>query len=138
MTDQQQQREPDDLMAQARAARGRAYAPYSEFRVGAAIRTEAGKVYTGVNVENVSYPVGVCAERNAIAAAILAEGPGMRLAAVAVSARGPDGQDAPCTPCGACRQAIAEFGDAQVTFLGAKEEIQTVAIGALLPAGFTF
>ena len=138
MTDQHDQPALDDLLAQARTARDRAYAPYSNFLVGAAIRTEAGNVYTGVNVENVSYPVGVCAERNAIGAAILAEGPAMRLSAVAVSARGPDGRDAPCTPCGACRQAIAEFGDARVVFLDTEAAIRTVTIDALLPAGFTF
>ncbi len=91
------------LHREAKTAQRRAYAPYSEFPVGVAIYTDAGKIVTGCNVENASFPLSVCAERNAIAACV-AEGAGMPIACVVV---GPVPQ--PLTPCGACRQVLAEF-----------------------------
>ncbi|MBV7409199.1 cytidine deaminase [Maritimibacter sp. DP1N21-5] len=84
-------------------ARERAYAPYSKFKVGAALRAASGKVYQGVNVENAAYPEGTCAEAGAIAAMIL--GGDTEIAEVAVVGDAP----APVTPCGGCRQKIAEF-----------------------------
>ncbi|MEC7362061.1 MAG: cytidine deaminase, partial [Pseudomonadota bacterium] len=83
----------------------RAYAPYSRFPVGAAIRDETGAVHIGANVENAAYPVGNCAEASAIAAMVMAGG--TRIAEIAVA--GGDGGML-CTPCGACRQRIREFG----------------------------
>ncbi|MGE3876782.1 MAG: cytidine deaminase [Parvibaculaceae bacterium] len=92
------------LIAAAVAARLKAYAPYSRFRVGAAVRDEHGAVHAGCNVENAAYPEGTCAEAGAIAAMIL--GGGRRIAEAAVVGAG----DAPVTPCGGCRQKLREFG----------------------------
>ncbi|MBA3960683.1 MAG: cytidine deaminase [Chthoniobacterales bacterium] len=128
-----------NLLDAAEAARPKAYAPYSFFHVGAAVRTRKGDVYAGCNVENISYPVGICAERNAIAAAVLAEGSKMEIAAIAVAAYGKDGQSVGITPCGACRQAIMEFGQqARVIFTGNKGELRIESIDKLLPDSFTF
>ncbi|WP_367274862.1 cytidine deaminase [uncultured Maritimibacter sp.] len=91
------------LMELAVEARDHAYAPYSHFKVGAAIRAASGKVYQGVNVENAAYPEGTCAEAGAIAAMIL--GGDTEIAEVAVVGDAP----APVTPCGGCRQKLAEF-----------------------------
>ncbi len=131
--------EDRNLLDAAEAARPKAYAPYSFFHVGAAVRTRKGEIYVGCNVENISYPVGICAERNAIAAAIFAEGPGMEIAAVAVAAYGKDGQFVSVTPCGACRQAIMEFGkQARVIFTGNKGNVRSESIDNLLPDSFSF
>ncbi|MDQ7843777.1 MAG: cytidine deaminase [Armatimonadota bacterium] len=92
------------LVRAAAEARRRAYAPYSRFRVGAAVRTADGAVYTGANIENASYPLAHCAERVAIHKAV-SEGH-RRIDTVAVVADGPE----PAMPCGACRQVMAEFG----------------------------
>src|SRR5712691_1482112 len=94
------------MLSAARAAFNSAHAPYSKFRVGSAILTERGNQYSGCNVENSSYGLTSCAERNAIFAAVAAEGSGMRIKAVAVATE----KDGPCAPCGACRQVIFEFG----------------------------
>ncbi|MGA2492896.1 MAG: cytidine deaminase [Roseiarcus sp.] len=96
----------DALFAAAKAARERAYAPYSRFLVGAAIRAPSGAVYSGCNVENAAYPQGSCAEAGAIAAMALAGE--RRIAEIVVVG---DGEDL-CTPCGGCRQRIREFADA--------------------------
>ena len=100
-----------DLLHRARAARQRAYAPYSHFHVGAAILTAEGEVFDGVNVENASYGLTMCAERVAIGAMAAA---GRRGPVVAVAVVG-DGEDA-LTPCGACRQVIFEFGSEAVVY----------------------
>ncbi len=100
-----------DLLHRARAARQRAYAPYSHFHVGAAILTAEGDVFDGVNVENASYGLTMCAERVAIGAMAAA---GRRGPVVAVAVVG-DGEDA-LTPCGACRQVIFEFGPEAVVY----------------------
>jgi cytidine deaminase len=133
--------EIDDLAAQAARVARNAYAPYSAFRVGAAVKTAAGNAYVGCNVENSSFPVGNCAERHAIAAAVAAEGPEMRLVAVAVAALDPLGDSVPCAPCGACRQAIVEFGEhAQVIFRAGADDgpMAIVDAGSLLPGAFSF
>jgi cytidine deaminase len=128
------------LPVRAEQAARNAYAPYSAFRVGAAVRTDAGAVYIGCNVENSAFPVGGCAERHAIAAAVVAEGHAMRLAAIAVVALDPTGEPVPCAPCGACRQAILEFGpDARVIFrTGEADPVVTVTAAELLPGAFSF
>lgn len=127
----------DSLRTLAVQAAHQAYAPYSNLRVGAALRSAAGHAYTGCNVENASYPVGGCAERAAIAAAVQAEGPGFRLQAIAVAAFGSDGAALPVSPCGACRQLLIEFGtDAAVTFRQSDDGWLEVKAGELLPFRF--
>ena len=120
------------LLDKAREVRERAYAPYSDFKVGAALRAASGKVYLGVNVENVAYPEGTCAEAGAIAAMIAAGD--TRIEEVAVIADSP----APVTPCGGCRQKLAEFGGPEVRVtmatLSGQEEVATLA--ELLPRAF--
>jgi len=125
-------RDLTDLRAAARAARAGAYARYSHFTVGAAVETADGRRFTGANVENASYGLTICAERTAVFAAVLA---GARsIAAVAVS--GPDG--ATTSPCGACRQVLAEFGapDVPLTYARADGGWTDTTLGALLPAAF--
>lgn len=107
------------LRVAAAAAAGRAYAPYSGLSVGAAVLSVSGTMYCGCNVENGALPIGGCAERAAIAAAVLAEGRNFKLAAVAVAAFSREGVPLAVAPCGACRQALVEFGPvALVEFLG--------------------
>jgi cytidine deaminase len=120
------------LLARAKAACAQAYAPYSKFHVGAAILTTSGNVYTGVNVENASYGLTNCAERSAIFAAVSAEGPSMKLVAVAVWTD-PEG---PCSPCGACRQVIHEFGRDCVVYYQGNGTVDEKRASELLPAGF--
>jgi cytidine deaminase len=120
-----------DLLEAARAVRSRAYAPYSQFKVGAALRGDDGRVYVGANVENASFGLTVCAERAAVAAAVAA---GVRrIDAVAVVAEGP------ISPCGACRQVIAEFGPEAVVIGedGAGGYVER-GIRELLPEAFEF
>ena len=122
----------EKMLVAARAAFKNAHAPYSNFRVGSAILTERGVLYSGCNVENASYGLTCCAERNAIFAAVAAEGSGMRIMAVAVATE----RDGPCAPCGACRQVIYEFGpDALILFRG-QSGTEQMAITKLLPEGF--
>lgn len=120
------------LMRSARAAMKKAYAPYSKFHVGAAVLTKDGKVFSGCNVENASYGMTNCAERTAIFSAVAQLGPKLEVTAVAVA----NDHGVPCSPCGACRQVIYEFGpDAIVFFQGADGEKQA-HITELLPEGF--
>jgi cytidine deaminase len=121
------------LFRQARAAMKHAYAPYSHFRVGAAILLEDGQVFTGCNVENASYGLTICAERSAVFAAVAASATKPRIAAVAVV----NHRRVACSPCGACRQVLAEFGpQATVWYLGAKGVVQRT-MQELLVDGFT-
>ncbi len=123
----------DSLIRLAKTALANAYAPYSKFQVGAALLTEAGSYYSGCNVENSSYGLTNCAERTAVFSAVAAEGSGMRIRALAVWTR-PEGA---CSPCGACRQVIFEFGpDAVVVFQG-QEGMEEASASELLPYGFT-
>jgi cytidine deaminase len=121
------------LIDDARAVRENAWAPYSRFKVGAAIRAASGRVYVGCNVENVAYPEGTCAEAGAIAAMVAAGE--TRLTEVAVIADSP----APVPPCGGCRQKLAEFGDRSVAVTLATTDgaAMTTTIGDLLPGSFT-
>jgi cytidine deaminase len=112
----------------------RSYAPYSNFRVGSAVLTEAGNTYAGCNVENASYGLTNCAERSAIFAAVAAEGPAMKLRAVAVV----NSQTMPCSPCGACRQVIYEFGPQSTIIYQGQGELVEATAEQLLPAGFHF
>lgn len=121
-----------DLLRRARQARGRAYAPYSGFHVGAAVLTAAGEVYEGANVENAAYPLSSCAEQTAIRTMAAA---GVRDEIVAVAVVG-DGED-PCTPCGGCRQVIFEFGPKAVVYASGDGGRPVVAsITELLPHAF--
>jgi cytidine deaminase len=123
-----------ELQAAAEAALRRAYAPYSNFRVGAAVLAESGAVYTGCNVENASYGLTNCAERTAIFAAVAQEGPGLRLRAIAVASD----PAVPCSPCGACRQVIAEFGGPHCRVVyRSGEGIRAVTLKELLPDAFS-
>ena len=122
----------DDLFAAARAEQANAYAPYSRFKVGAAVLTPSGRVFAGCNVENAAYPQGSCAEAGAIAAMALA---GERaIAAVMVVGDG----DALVTPCGGCRQRIREFAapDTPIHIAGPQGLRRTFTLDELLPASF--
>ena len=121
----------DELFEAAKAARDNAYAPYSNFKVGAAIRATSGRVFSGCNVENAAYPEGTCAEAGAIAAMVLAGE--TRIGEVMVI-----GDAALCTPCGGCRQKLKEFSgpDVRVHIAGLDGVKQSFTVAELLPAGF--
>jgi cytidine deaminase len=124
------------LLRAARKVMKNAYAPFSHFRVGAAILTSKGRVFAGCNVENSSYGMTNCAERTAIFSAIAKDGPELEIQAVAVVAS-PDGDHGvPCSPCGACRQVIFEFGPRAVIFYQGKKGPKQSLITDLLPEGF--
>lgn len=121
------------LFEAARKVRENAHAPYSEFKVGAALRTASGEVFSGCNVENVAYPEGTCAEAGAIAAMVAA---GQRdIVEILVMAK----SDVPITPCGGCRQKISEFGTPETVIILASPSgtIGEVTLGELLPGSFT-
>ncbi|MFV2052037.1 cytidine deaminase [Aliiroseovarius sp. YM-037] len=120
------------LLDAARAVRENAHAPYSRFKVGAALRTTTGAVFSGCNVENVAYPEGTCAEAGAIAAMVAAGE--TRIAEVAVIADSPS----PVPPCGGCRQKLAEFadGDVVVTMATTAGQSATLTVAELLPGRF--
>jgi cytidine deaminase len=120
----------DSLIAAARAAQARAYAPYSNFRVGAALESTDGTVFLGCNVENASYGLTICAERAALCAAVSAGAQRFRRAVVVSDA------DPPAAPCGACRQVLAEFGlELPIQGVGSKRTISW-RLSELLPAAF--
>lgn len=123
-----------DLMQLAKDARQMAHAPYSHFLVGVAVVDENGAVHVGCNVENASYPEGICAETNAIGSMIAAGG--RRICRIAV-AGGRDRLET-CQPCGGCRQRISEFADetTQILTLNAAGALETTGIDRLLPARF--
>ncbi len=125
------------LVARALAAKERAYAPYSRFRVGAAVLAASGEMYDGANVENASYPAGICAERAAIARAV-SDGE-RRLVAIAVCG-GPDGPAKDyCFPCGVCRQVMREFcapDGFRVIVAKSPDDFKVVALAELLPESF--
>jgi cytidine deaminase len=120
------------LFEAAKAAQAKAYVPYSRFRVGAAVLTPSGRIFSGCNIENAAYPVGNCAEASAIAHMILAGE--TRITAALVIGDG----SALCTPCGGCRQRLREFAanDAPVHIAGADGVKASFTVGELLPASF--
>jgi cytidine deaminase len=119
------------LIKQANEVRQFAYAPYSKYPVGAALLTSSGKVYTGVNIENVAFPDGICAERVAVFKAV-SEGEKTFTAVAVVTPNGG-------TPCGSCRQVLAEFSRDMVILLGNSEGefLRETSLAALLPDAFT-
>ncbi|HPC83612.1 MAG TPA: cytidine deaminase [Thermoanaerobaculaceae bacterium] len=122
----------DRLFSAARQAQANAWAPYSRFQVGAAVLADDGRVFVGCNMENASFGLTVCAERNALAAAVVA---GAKPVAVAVV-----GPQVSLPPCGACRQVLAEFGlDLQVLLTAAEPPgHQVLTVADLLPSAFSF
>jgi cytidine deaminase len=120
----------DSLITAARSAQARAYAPYSNFRVGAALEAPDGTVFLGCNVENASFGLTICAERAAVFAAISAGVKQFRRAVVVSDA------DPPAAPCGACRQVLAEFGlDLPIQGVGSQRSV-TWRLADLLPVAF--
>jgi len=122
----------DDLIAAAGEARDNAYAPYSKFKVGAAVRTASGHIYSGCNVENAAYPEGLCAEASAVAAMVRADE--QHIVEVVVLGGG----NRLCTPCGGCRQKLREFAtdDTPVHVCGPEGLRETLLLGVLLPHSF--
>lgn len=123
-----------ELVDHARAVRERAYAPYSRFKVGAAILDERGRVHVGCNVENAAYPLGACAEATAIGA-MVSQG-GKKIVRIAILGGGEDIE--PCPPCGGCRQLISEFAgpETRVLLLGADGATASYQMAEILPMAF--
>lgn len=120
-----------DLLIQAKAAAEQAYAPYSGYRVGAAILTDDGTVFTGCNVENASYSLTICAERNAVFHAVSQGYRDFRAVAVYVDA------DVPFPPCGACRQVLSEFGAGMDVIYADHQHQVITSMDKLLPGAFS-
>ena len=125
------QNEKQSLIDLANTARQRAYAPYSKYHVGAALRTKTGRIFTGVNVENAAYPHTMCAERVAIFKAVSEGEKEFEVIAVATDNGG--------SPCGGCRQVLAEFGLDTLVLIanGAGELLKEMTVKELLPEAFT-
>jgi cytidine deaminase len=124
----------EKMIERAAAARSNAHAPYSGFKVGACLRTDDGRLFAGCNVENIAYPQGQCAEASAIGAMIAAGG--RRIVEVVVVAEG----EKLCTPCGGCRQRLAEFGarDTAVHIASPAGPRARYTLAELLPHAFDF
>jgi cytidine deaminase len=127
----------DQLIAAAHEAAKHAHAPYSNFYVGAALLTGDGNIFSGCNVENASYGLTICAERNAIFAAVAVSNvvPQGKIAIQAIAVV--NAQNVPCSPCGACRQVIAEFGKDITVFYQGSDGIKQSTIAELLPDSFS-
>lgn len=123
-------REQEALLSAAQEVRARAYAPYSDFAVGAALETGDGRVFLGCNVENASYGLTLCAERSAVSAAIA----GGHRDFVAIAVAGPDGVTT--SPCGACRQVLAEFNPSMQVIYTAPDGPVSTTLAELLPHSF--
>ncbi|MEX0643722.1 MAG: cytidine deaminase [Parvularculaceae bacterium] len=124
------------LFDNAKAVREFAHAPYSKFKVGAAIIDESGRIHVGCNVENAAYPLGACAEASAIGA-MVSQG-GKRIVRIAILGGGHKIE--PCTPCGGCRQTILEFADDQtrILLMNEKLKIASLTVAEILPMPFRF
>ena len=122
------------LIDAAKEVRPNAHAPYSGYRVGAALIDETGALHTGCNVENAAFPEGTCAEANAIGSMVAAGGKRI----IAIAAVGGADEIEACTPCGGCRQSILEFADenTRVILIGEGKQIDSYSIEELLPAAF--
>lgn len=125
--------ERQSILDAARRALTRAYAPYSNFHVGAAVLTDQGEIFSGCNVENASYGLTICAERSALFTAVQGR-KAARLAIRAVAVVNRDG--VPCSPCGACRQVISEFGENALVIFQGKKDLVEMSIQDLLPESF--
>ncbi len=122
--------DPRVLLEEARQARARAYAPYSNYRVGAALLGRSGRIYTGCNVENAAYPLSTCAERTAVVKAV-SEGEREFVAIAVVTENGG-------APCGACRQTLREFGEDLIILIGDGEgHYRETTLRQLLPDSFS-
>ena len=121
----------EELVQKAIEYREHSYSPYSHFAVGAAVLTKSGKVFGGCNIENASYPVGICAERTAIVKAVSEGERDIVALAVVGDTLGP------CSPCGMCRQFIAEFKIPKIIMANLKDARKTVTLAELLPYAFT-
>ncbi len=122
--------QPQALLDLARDARERAYAPYSKFRVGAAVLSESGRIYVGCNVENATYGATICAERSAVCVMVAAGETKLQGVAVFSDA------EPPATPCGICRQVLAEFAEDAWVIVGTPRRSQRFSLAALLPERF--
>jgi cytidine deaminase len=122
----------EQLLLSARAAMQHAYAPYSHFKVGAALLTTKDEIFAGCNVENASYGLSNCAERTAIFSAVAQSGSGLIITAITVV----NDKGVPCSPCGACRQVIYEFGPEAVVIFQTANGWKESPITELLPEGF--
>ena len=122
----------NDLIAYAKEARKNAYAPYSNFQVGAALLGKSGKVFTGCNVENISSPAGICAERCAVGKAISEGERNFEKIVIIGNSQGP------CTPCGICRQVLYEFNpEMKIVMTNLRGDISVLSAKELLPLAFT-
>jgi cytidine deaminase len=124
----------NELIEAAKKARNNAHAPYSGYKVGAALLDDHGRIHTGCNVENSAFPVGTCAEVNAIGSMVATGGKTI----VAIAAVGGRDEIEACTPCGGCRQNILEFadGNTRIILVGADDSLNQYSIDELLPASF--
>jgi cytidine deaminase len=118
----------EELVLKAEAVAARAYAPYSSYNVGAVVRTTDGREFEGVNVENAAYPLGVCAEKSALVAAVVAGYRPGAIAAIGINA----------SPCGGCRQWLHEFRIPEVSFRRGDGTVATYGAGELLPDTWDF
>jgi len=121
----------EDLIEKAKAAIDNAYAPYSKFKVAAVVETKSGKVYTGVNVENASYGLTMCAERVAVFKAVSEGDRDIEVVVVYTDT------EEPTPPCGACRQVIAEFNPEALIVMASRKKVVTAKLSELLPHAFT-